>query len=976
MAFSITRPSSPQLPASAPVDDHLSAALHAALSRVHDDMVHQDRSHHPPPDKSRIDIVLDSDVLALKGTAVDIEPALLSGHIVLTLSEATPIKEINLQFRGKARLPPLPHDPISLNSSGQTYSLCTYDWSFLEGEKRHSHTLKAGKHLFPFSLALGGALPSSIFFPSASTSSSVSYKLRATAVRPGFAHNLHASHPVTLLRSFAADSLEYQQTLEIENTWPDKLMYTLVLPHRAWAAGDTVTALCKFIPLAKGVRVLSVLTNVNETMKIPSRGTEYTRSVVATKHEVTNGKLKLVSESWYGIRQPLGPGSTLHPLGATGISVPTSPTQEERPPGFNTPDLSLHLVPSTPSSSSSHSHFQPTASSSAPSHDPSPSHGEPPDPALDGFTSTDLIFPLSLTLPPTLPPSHHLDPIHISHRIRWSILMSNLDGHTSELRCSLPITILDGRLLTEARAGGRWVRRVVLGDYVQGEGESTGTGIFGEREDNEEGETLPSYTAHVRDRVANAFLPAGSTMRIVNPYVSTASHISPTPGSATSASFPQHSGASSPPHPHAHPHPHRVLDWVNSELLSHPRSPHSNSDPTSQVPSRLVSRAPSPEQRVRGAMGPPVAISAPDSHRPTQAAVPSSETHRSAVVSGPETYTHSPPASRTQGTLLTIAMKPLPSGWLSGGSRTGSHSSLAGMTSGHGLGMTNVSGSYGVSGHGGVSISAGSGGLSMGGAHPHSRSFGNLVLPLQPLEYPQGLTPNTGGYSRLRAAFSVGGSGAQTPYFSGAHSSPHSPRTPPAEIAESTIWGRGFTEVGSGGSGSGARGDELDGVGEVEASVTGVQEGNASGVLDGENVHANAAPDYRVSFQGCVPPLSSLAGLPSYEEAACSGLQQERRRSGQLDGLGSGLRSSFDGRRGGALEGRHSPDDGGNSRDGRHPILQDGSHHILHDEPHSSLHDDFRPIQHDRPPTPHEARGGARLRVPIPRWRRESGEGS
>ncbi|KAG2737220.1 hypothetical protein P692DRAFT_201881342, partial [Suillus brevipes Sb2] len=108
------------------MDKSLRSGLHPALS---------DRSHHPPPDKSRIDIILDSDVLALKGTAVDIEPALLSGHVVLTLTEATSIKEINLQFRGKTRVPPPPHELIHLNSSGQTYSLCTYDWSFLEGEK-------------------------------------------------------------------------------------------------------------------------------------------------------------------------------------------------------------------------------------------------------------------------------------------------------------------------------------------------------------------------------------------------------------------------------------------------------------------------------------------------------------------------------------------------------------------------------------------------------------------------------------------------------------------------------------------------------------------------------------------------------------------------------------------------------------------------------------------------------------------------
>jgi hypothetical protein len=115
MAFSITRPSSPQLPTSTPVDDHLSTALHAALSRVHDDMVHQDRSHHPPPDKSRIDIVLDSDILTLKGATADTEPTLLSGHVVLTLSEATSIKEINLQFRGKTRVPSPIHEPYVLS---------------------------------------------------------------------------------------------------------------------------------------------------------------------------------------------------------------------------------------------------------------------------------------------------------------------------------------------------------------------------------------------------------------------------------------------------------------------------------------------------------------------------------------------------------------------------------------------------------------------------------------------------------------------------------------------------------------------------------------------------------------------------------------------------------------------------------------------------------------------------------------------
>ena len=61
----------------------------------------------------------------------------------------------------------------------------------------------------------------------------ISYKFRATAVRAtAFSTNLHAQCPMILLRSLSHDALEYQQTLEIENTWPEKIMYSLMIPHK------------------------------------------------------------------------------------------------------------------------------------------------------------------------------------------------------------------------------------------------------------------------------------------------------------------------------------------------------------------------------------------------------------------------------------------------------------------------------------------------------------------------------------------------------------------------------------------------------------------------------------------------------------------------------------------------------------------------------------------------------------------------
>ena len=53
-----------------------------------------------------VDITVNSDTLVLRGTGVDVEPALLSGNVALYLTEPASIKEIQLQFRGKARIPP------------------------------------------------------------------------------------------------------------------------------------------------------------------------------------------------------------------------------------------------------------------------------------------------------------------------------------------------------------------------------------------------------------------------------------------------------------------------------------------------------------------------------------------------------------------------------------------------------------------------------------------------------------------------------------------------------------------------------------------------------------------------------------------------------------------------------------------------------------------------------------------------------
>ncbi|KAK0458014.1 uncharacterized protein EV420DRAFT_1545953 [Desarmillaria tabescens] len=79
------------------------------------------------------------------------------------------------------------------------------------------------------------------------------------------------------------------------------------------------------------------------------------------------------------------------------------------------------------------------------------------------MSNDDIMTYLTFPIPLCITPTHALEPIHVSHRIRWSILILNLDGHTSELRCSLPPHLLDYRLLEAAHSHTSATRRLLLG---------------------------------------------------------------------------------------------------------------------------------------------------------------------------------------------------------------------------------------------------------------------------------------------------------------------------------------------------------------------------------------------------------------------------------------------------------------------------------------------------------------------------------
>jgi hypothetical protein len=184
------------------------------------------RNMHIPhsPNEHPLDILIHNDPVVIRGTGVDYEPTTVRGVVTLFLPEATDIKEVIVCCTGKARLaimqkdgyvylfffgspaPPVAHLRISTRSQHHTNILYLKEDDLLQGDKSHPHTLKAGRHEFPFAFELDASCPASL---SANFGMAViQYRLRALAVRPSFSTNYIASKEFTLVRSFTNEVSE------------------------------------------------------------------------------------------------------------------------------------------------------------------------------------------------------------------------------------------------------------------------------------------------------------------------------------------------------------------------------------------------------------------------------------------------------------------------------------------------------------------------------------------------------------------------------------------------------------------------------------------------------------------------------------------------------------------------------------------------------------------------------------------------
>ncbi|WWC66430.1 uncharacterized protein I206_100332 [Kwoniella pini CBS 10737] len=561
-------------------------------------------SHAP-----HIEIILDSEHLVMRGAGGDMNPAYLSGRVELDLPTSINLKELTMHMTGKAKVQFSDGSGTTSKNHHFTHVITTHDWSFLQGGKGHAHTLKAGHHTFPFSFMLNGNLPSSL--RTYSGDAMIVYKLRATGVRTGFASNISTQKEFTLGRMYTSDALEFTQTLEIENTWPGKVMYSLTLPYKAYAAGDDIPVNVKFMPLAKGTRVTQVVSVLKEYTLVHTRQSSRpeTRVISCIKHEMKNGRaIEIAREP---VRPPLHWNEPHSANRSATTSRHSSPAQTPvvggrarlAPTWGERPEDSYFPAPSSAGAGSA-----PGSASTTPAVDGENAQAGPSNASVHSETSTwetdievgddEINTHFTIPIPRWVTPSHAIHPVFVTHKIKWSCSISNPDGHVSELRCALPILILDHSLLEEARSAGASTRGLLFGQTTE-----------------EPQIDLPSYSNHVYDRIAIAdsgttasgFMPRSlAATPLASPHDDTPPRSRPPSRPASPTRYQSYGGQSSTstrsvgePTPATDVPPRRQLSqWADSELLmslgalrthSNNTSP-GDTPPDSRTPSRPLSR--------------------------------------------------------------------------------------------------------------------------------------------------------------------------------------------------------------------------------------------------------------------------------------------------------------------------------------------------------------------------------------------------
>lgn len=131
------------------------------------------------------------------------------------------------------------------------------------------------------------------------TESHITYKLKATVARGKFAHDLHSYKPVRIVRTLDPSALELAHAMTVENVWPNKVEYQIVIPQKAVIFGTAIAVEMRFTPLLKGLVIGKVKAQLFELHELTTPGTvAYSEKMFKLQRDIKQWELEISEDNY------------------------------------------------------------------------------------------------------------------------------------------------------------------------------------------------------------------------------------------------------------------------------------------------------------------------------------------------------------------------------------------------------------------------------------------------------------------------------------------------------------------------------------------------------------------------------------------------------------------------------------------------------------------------------------------------------
>ncbi|KAI0378969.1 hypothetical protein F5Y04DRAFT_272257 [Hypomontagnella monticulosa] len=239
-------------------------------------------------------IRLENDFIVFRGNDHEASGQLLKGVLVLCLREHLKVEDIHLRLTGNCRIAWVDGKatPSGIHNQklDRTTTILKHTWPPFVGETSHHNTLAPGNYEWPFELLLPGDTAESV---EGLYQTGITYMLKATISRGKLAKNVHAFKRLRIIRTLEPAALEFNHAMSVENIWPNKIEYSVVVPQKAVVFGSNIPLEMRFTPLLKGLEMGNITVKLIEIQEfslqsypVPTKSYKHDRDVISWNFEV------------------------------------------------------------------------------------------------------------------------------------------------------------------------------------------------------------------------------------------------------------------------------------------------------------------------------------------------------------------------------------------------------------------------------------------------------------------------------------------------------------------------------------------------------------------------------------------------------------------------------------------------------------------------------------------------------------------